>query len=217
VKVRARAGLTVEGTGSGDCDKSAGTAWGYCLCCRAMPPARSTFSVCPHERSFGLLYVMLFIASMLGVACAPEIGDSCETALDCSASGTRLCDRTQPEGYCTLDSCEQGTCPEEAVCVQFGRGRDGTTLDRLSRSYCMYKCDERDDCRPDEGYDCFSARTFGASNEALVLGSAAQKFCAPLAPVDNLASMPDAISATPPESLAAGDGPESAGASGAAN
>lgn len=182
-----------------------------------MPPAGSRNSVCPRESSFGILCALLLV-SMLGVACAPEIGDSCETALDCSASGTRLCDRTQSGGYCTLDNCEQGTCPDEAVCVQFGRGRDGTALDRLSRSYCMYKCEERDDCRPDEGYDCLTAKTFGGSNEAIVLGQASQKFCAAVAPTDETATAPNAVSSTPPESIDADRIPESsAGASGAGN
>jgi hypothetical protein len=122
-------------------------------------------------------------AWLLGVfafaGCSREIGDGCNTALDCSASGTRLCDNTQPGGYCTLANCQENTCPSESECVKFwpkvSRPAD---IDRLSMTYCMYKCDERSDCRG--GYDCFTDLNFGAMGEAEVLGNRNQKFCAPL-------------------------------------
>ena len=132
-----------------------------------------------------MLMALLCCVSCL-IACAPEIGDDCHTSLDCSSSGTRLCDRTQPYGYCTLQGCEEGTCPEEAVCVKFSPGKD-----RLSTTYCMYKCDDSSDCRDDQGYECLRAmakgknpealsdpNAFGSGIEAEVLGSASQKFCA---------------------------------------
>jgi hypothetical protein len=121
--------------------------------------------------AFGLL-------ALFAVACSPEIGDDCATALDCSASGTRLCDMTQRGGYCTLEGCEENTCPEEAVCVQFGRRFEGQSIERLARTFCMLKCDSRSDCRTDDGYSCFSAKTFGARDEAQILGKSTQKFCA---------------------------------------
>lgn len=110
--------------------------------------------------------------------CSKEIGDSCSTALDCSASGTRICDMTQRGGYCTLDGCEENTCPDEAVCVLFGRRLDGQSIERLARPYCMYKCDSTSDCRTDDNYACFSSTTFGAQDEAQILGNPKQKFCA---------------------------------------
>ena len=61
---------------------------------------------------------MALFATVLG--CSPKIGDECATALDCSALGDRLCDTTQPGGYCTIFNCEPDTCPEEAACVAFG-------------------------------------------------------------------------------------------------
>jgi hypothetical protein len=125
-------------------------------------------------------------------ACSPAIGDSCSTALDCSASGTRLCDMTQRNGYCTLDGCEENTCPSEAVCVQFGRRFEGQSVDRLARTYCMYKCDTGSDCRTDDAYACFSARSFGAGNEAQILGNAGQKFCAQIPSTFVLPKEPDA-------------------------
>ncbi|HKP58285.1 MAG TPA: hypothetical protein VJV78_16270 [Polyangiales bacterium] len=144
--------------------------------------------------SFARLAVLLLVAGPLLPACSPEIGDSCGTALDCSASGTRLCDDTQPGGYCTLEGCEQDTCPPESICVKFGKVIDGVPVDRLARSFCMYKCDGDSDCRNGDGYSCFYAGCpkgskdcseepiFGAgasgSTEAKILGNESQKFCA---------------------------------------
>jgi hypothetical protein len=107
------------------------------------------------------------------VGCAPAIGDACETPLDCSSQGSRLCDRTQPAGYCTVQGCEQGTCPEDSVCVEF-RPCD----ERLAVTYCMLKCSDSSDCRDDEGYRCTSAAKFGEGmKDAKILGSTRQKFC----------------------------------------
>jgi hypothetical protein len=135
-------------------------------------------------RALGMLLCLL--AGSFGAGCAPEVGDECRTALDCSASGSRVCDRTQPSGYCTLIGCEQGTCPDEAVCVKFN-----PSVERLSRTYCMYKCEDSSDCRTEDGYRCLRAMPTGSSNmsvadpavfgegvEAEVLGRASQKFCA---------------------------------------
>lgn len=66
------------------------------------------------------------------------------------------------------------------MCVQFGRRFEGQPVDRLSRTYCMYKCGNKDDCRTDESYDCYSPATFGGGKgmeEAEVLGSDSM-FCA---------------------------------------
>jgi hypothetical protein len=125
-----------------------------------------------------VLYVVAFVA--LVSACSPEIGDDCATALDCSASGTRLCDMTQRGGYCTLEGCEENTCPEEAVCVAFGRRLEDHSVERLARTFCMLKCDSTGDCRTDQEYACFSEKDFGAGGgkEAQILGSSQQKFCA---------------------------------------
>lgn len=90
-----------------------------------------------------------FLALVLpaAVGCAPQIGDSCSSSVDCSVNGDRICDRAQPGGYCTVASCEEGTCPDESVCVEF-RPEPA----RLSSSWCMAPCDEDGDCR--DGYDC---------------------------------------------------------------
>ncbi len=130
----------------------------------------------------GLLWVVSSV-----VACGKNIGDPCHTALDCNISATRLCDRTQPGGYCTIASCETGTCPTDSVCVKFR-----PDVNRLSTTYCMYQCDDADDCRTDQGYRCISAADFGAHGEAKVLDHPS-RFCAihnppavlPMTPVDD--------------------------------
>jgi hypothetical protein len=122
---------------------------------------------------------MLVVCNLV-VACGRGIGDACETSLRCSASATRLCDLTQPGGYCTLGGCQPGGCPGESVCVTFWQNTPKAEIDRnrLSTNYCMKKCDERSDCRDDEGYDCLSGTDFGFGREATVEGSPDQRFCA---------------------------------------
>jgi hypothetical protein len=125
-------------------------------------------------------------------ACAPEIGDECETALDCSSQGSRLCDRTQPHGYCTLRGCESGTCPEDSVCVKFRPAQE-----RLATTYCMAKCSEDGDCRSDDGYRCTGSHEFGQTDamEVEILGSSKAQFCSALA----IMSLPEAEADPEPE------------------
>jgi hypothetical protein len=127
-------------------------------------------------------------------ACSPGIGDACDTALRCSQSATRLCDLTQPNGYCTLADCQEGTCPSDAVCVTFWpKTNRAADVDRLSTNYCMAKCDDRSDCRKSDGYDCLSTSEFGAhGGESMVLGPANQKFCAVRSNVTTPQSISDA-------------------------
>ena len=66
--------------------------------------------------------------------------------------------------------------------MQFGRLIDDKPVDRLARTFCMFKCSSMSDCRVDEGYDCFQASQFGGEQEARVLGDSQARFCAPLAP-----------------------------------
>lgn len=88
--------------------------------------------------------LLLFVAA---AGCAPEIGDSCETSVDCSVNGDRICDIAQPGGYCTVVGCETDTCPDEAVCVEFR-----SEPERLASAWCMAGCEEDGDCR--DGYLC---------------------------------------------------------------
>ena len=110
--------------------------------------------------------------ALLASACGHEIGDSCSSSLDCSQSSSRICDRTQSGGYCTINPCERGTCPEESTCVEFRPSEV-----RLAVTYCMKKCSSDGDCRDDEGYHCKTATEFNAC-EAKTLDGEEQRFCA---------------------------------------
>jgi hypothetical protein len=91
--------------------------------------------------------------------CTPKVGDACETNLDCSTLGDRLCDTTQPGGYCTVFNCEAGACPDEAACVAFNmqldpacQSLDDSRSGRFGTTFCMFVCEEASDCR--DGYEC---------------------------------------------------------------
>jgi hypothetical protein len=99
------------------------------------------------------------------VACKPEIGKACTVSTDCSQVGDRLCDVSQPDGYCTIFNCEPTAsnaatkCPDEAACIGFDSNPSpvmGCENDLGStpygRSFCMKKCDNGHDCRA--GYRC---------------------------------------------------------------
>lgn len=91
---------------------------------------------------------LVFSLAALG-ACAPEIGDSCTTSIDCSINGDRICDDTVTDGYCTIIGCDPDTCPDRARCVEW-RG----AVDRTAVRYCMARCVVDDDCR--ENYRCLN-------------------------------------------------------------
>jgi len=103
---------------------------------------------------------LLLLAAAAASGCTPEIGDECTSSVDCSQQGDRLCDTTQPAGYCTIFNCEPDTCPEDdGVCVAFGPELDpacGAADDghwaRFERTFCMKECADDDDCR--NGYEC---------------------------------------------------------------
>ncbi len=107
------------------------------------------------------LVISLFAALC---ACTPEIGDECSTSVDCSQQGDRLCDITQPNGYCTVFNCEPDTCPEDdGVCVAFSyeldpvcKELDDGRWSRFERTFCMKQCEDDGDCR--SGYTCMDPR-----------------------------------------------------------
>ena len=108
--------------------------------------------------------IALFALSLvLAVGCRPQIGDECVGSVDCSQQGDRLCDTSQPGGYCTAFNCEPDACPEgEAVCVAFGLELDPACQSqgydprwsRFERTFCMAVCEEDADCR--DGYVCLA-------------------------------------------------------------
>ncbi len=148
------------------------------------------------------------LVAVLGLACSPKIGDECVVSTDCSVTTQRLCDTSQPGGYCTLFNCEPGSCPDDSVCVSFHNAASGTFCsgrdDRFQRPFCMAPCSGDGDCR--SGYAC---REVGRPNDpygAVLLehGTSTAKVCV----VNQSVSVPDAGSApvctgekggTPPE------------------
>jgi hypothetical protein len=94
------------------------------------------------------------VAAVLA-GCAPKIGRQCTMSADCSQNGDRLCDTTQPDGYCTIFNCEPDTCPpDESVCVGFSEASCPNLRSsvRFERTFCMATCGSNSDCRA--GYVC---------------------------------------------------------------
>lgn len=120
------------------------------------------------------LSIALF--ALCAAACAPRLGDGCKTTTDCSVQGTRICDRAQPGGYCTIANCKRGDCGDEGVCVRWRPSEP-----RLSASYCMAKCSSTSDCDRD-AYVCRNAEQIKDENGGVELaevldGSGGAKFC----------------------------------------
>jgi hypothetical protein len=138
--------------------------------------------------------LLVALALTLAAGCKPKIGDDCSVSTDCSSTGDRLCDTTQPGGYCTIFNCEPGTCPEEAYCVAFLTApslvcEDPQDPDRLQRTFCMRRCDNDGDCRG--GYDCVNLNNpdnpWGA--KVVEFGSVNGKMC--IAPYTGLPAPED--------------------------
>jgi hypothetical protein len=118
--------------------------------------SRASFSAAGARSSADLasaalrfVWFVAVLVSALAVGCAPRIGDGCYTQTNCSINGDRVCDVTQPGGYCTVFDCSPDTCPDDAVCVRFE-----PDTPRLSRNVCMRRCSSSGDCRQDKGYSC---------------------------------------------------------------
>lgn len=148
-----------------------------------------------------LVLASLLALGALATACSKDIGVDCQTALDCGQdqANPRICDLSQPGGYCTLDGCDEKLCPSESVCIRFFPRRfptascsssDGCSFDEIclpegvcvprssERRYCAFKCGNNGDCR--DGYECRAAGTEGSI--ALVADpdpNNPPKFCAP--------------------------------------
>jgi hypothetical protein len=146
-----------------------------------------------------VLWASFLCALALG-ACKRQIGDACKSSIDCSQEAERLCDIAQPGGYCTIEGCDERTCPEDSACVRFfpriglsklcsagcapdelclQEGPDGHCVPRASeRRFCVASCSDNSDCRG--GYECRQAGTAGtlplAPNPTAIV-----HFCAPTA------------------------------------
>lgn len=117
-------------------------------------------SIVPRHMRFRIFQLAAATVALVAASgCQPLIGDDCATDLDCSRIGDRICDTTQPGGYCTQFNCGATTCPEEAICIAFantpsiasGCGDTGRTSPYV-RNFCMRMCEVDGDCRP--GYEC---------------------------------------------------------------
>ena len=141
---------------------------------------------------------------LLLFGCSPKIGNKCSLSTDCSQLGDRLCDTTQPDGYCTIFNCEPDTCPD-AVCVGFssqldpacGAADDGRSP-RFERTFCMKPCGDDGDCR--EQYACVSPLERAAEIvDSLASWPADQKVC--MVATTN----PAVVSTSPPAVCGPGD------------
>jgi len=108
------------------------------------------------------LLVICGVGAALALGCTPKIGDECTVSTNCSTAGDRLCDITQPGGYCTVFNCEPGSCPADSACVNFGTSLSvipdvpectpSQDNSPYQRSFCMATCGSDADCRG--GYRC---------------------------------------------------------------
>ena len=65
-----------------------------------------------HTSRFFAIAGLLAALALAGASgCAAEIGDSCQTNVECSPNGDRICDTAQAGGYCTVQGCSAGGCP----------------------------------------------------------------------------------------------------------
>jgi len=113
------------------------------------------------NRGFALLGLAFALGSS---ACSPTIGASCTQSTDCSSQGNRVCDNSQPEGYCTVIGCADNSCPDHAVCVSFGVTLPGCSYNdyvapaRTAETFCLEHCQSDSDCRASEGYVCIDPK-----------------------------------------------------------
>ena len=106
---------------------------------------------------------LLALVALLAVACSHQIGDSCQSSVDCDPSGTRSCDLSQPGGYCTIVGCDETTCPSEATCVRYYP----VSLLELTTNPPAVHCDpacEDVDCPADGGADDAGAKDAGTGD-----------------------------------------------------
>ena len=135
-----------------------------------------------------VLAALAIAAAGTALGCTPSIGDRCNISTDCSIQGNRLCDTSQPAGYCTIGHCTAGSCPDNATCVQFGASLPGcpyddyTAPERGGRSLCMKTCSKDSDCRQGDGYACVApSKVLGA---VILEGNQSARVCmVPATPV----------------------------------
>jgi hypothetical protein len=135
-----------------------------------------------------LLNWVACVSLFTALGCGKDIGDACKSVNECITTDTnRLCLTEDgegfPGGYCTKFNCGgTNVCPEEAVCVAYrytlggGKCDSDDTLSRLQRNYCMFRCDNDDDCRG--GYKCLTADGDNPIGATIIDGQSGAKVCA---------------------------------------
>ena len=113
-------------------------------------PCIYAFRRTQHATSDPCIIVAAALIFMVFAGCSANIGDSCDDNVDCSPDGDRICDLSQPGGYCTVPDCQPGSCPGEAVCVMFWEGAH-------TRTWCLLECSSDGACRGD--YYCAPGRS----------------------------------------------------------
>lgn len=129
-----------------------------------------------------LMRAWMLASIVLAAGCAPAVGDPCQTSVDCSITGDRVCDTAQPGGACSVFGCEEGTCPAEATCVRWRPSES-----RLEFTACMRRCESDAGCRVDEGYACVSPEDEAVADPsgmplAELIDEDATRFCVALMP-----------------------------------
>ncbi|NOZ01353.1 MAG: hypothetical protein GXP54_05625 [Deltaproteobacteria bacterium] len=97
-------------------------------------------------------FIAVCTACLVLSACGRDIGDDCSTNVDCGTG--RICDTSQPGGYCTISPCRPDYCPGASICVEF-------TPDD---AYCMQGCEADEECR--QGYECVVGFNVGSHEYA---------------------------------------------------
>jgi hypothetical protein len=166
---------------------------------------------------------LVAVLAVVLLGCGPKIGDKCLVSSDCATNSSRLCDTSQPDGYCTVFNCTNDTCPNNAACVVLQPATPGCPYDdyqtpsRSSRSLCLATCNSDSDCRTAEGYVCTSP--LGAPWRALILdNNQGEKVCI-VAPTPGTADagLEDAAVCNPGPNMSLADATSSAGGDGASD
>ena len=166
--------------------------------------------------SFRLAAACLLAASSVG--CLPKIGDKCTTSLDCSQTGQKICDNSQPAGYCTVFNCEPDNCPDGAACVAFNNNldpacgnHDDGSWPRFERTFCVRPCGGDGDCR--DGYECVSASERGGI--AIDVKTVHDKICVPAVSVSTAVGNAPPKVCDPPDGTGTLPDPYTGGTAGA--
>ena len=95
------------------------------------------------------LLLALAVCALVG-ACGRKIGDKCRDPLECNNEDiTRTCDQSQPGGYCTIEGCDERSCPGDSVCIRFFPNME--FLDKVCDPAGPETCEPQELCVPYQG------------------------------------------------------------------